>query len=156
MLNKVSHQKSVATDRLESFKSHFLYKQHFEYQGLKDFDIPLFSEKVEEELDYLSDNEIAHRGDDNIFTWIRTANRLEKELEGLSQIMIFVKSTTSERLKQIKLLLLEDNSKSMSFFDRLLKQKNTETKILIKTIFEDFSKISRRGSLLSAKNNILK
>ena len=156
MLNRFPSQKSMAIDKLESFKSHYIYRHYFEYRGLKDFNISLFNMKTEEEFDYLSENETAHRNDCSIFNLIRTANRLEKRFEGLVEIMNKVKLATSERLQQLKLLILENNPKPSSFFAQLLNQKNIEVNTLIKTFYNDSSGISLSRSMWVASTSLIK
>lgn len=56
-----------------------IMNNHFDDQNMKDFDLEKFEDsELEEELDYLSENELAHRQDeDNVFHMIRKAKQLK-------------------------------------------------------------------------------
>jgi hypothetical protein len=79
-------------------------KDYFENQMLKDFDLERFSNpEMENELDYLSENETMHRNEsNNVFTLIRKAKKFEKHIRKMNLKLLVIRKVVHSNFEKFK------------------------------------------------------
>jgi hypothetical protein len=112
VLNELSRltnkAKTYAKDLNNTFakiKKKIKFGNYFEEEMMKDFEIKHFSDPaLEEELDYLSENEIKHRNEeDNIFTMIRKAKKFEETVIDMNFKQIVIHRLVKNNLQKVRL-----------------------------------------------------
>jgi uncharacterized membrane protein YcgQ (UPF0703/DUF1980 family) len=106
-LNK--RRSSATKKKAESETPHGSYQQYFDEQLKEKYDVEEFKdEEKENEIDYLSENEIEHRNDEsNIYNLIRRAKRIEKRIKQINFILTnALQTVTHENLIRLQSIIL--------------------------------------------------